>query len=986
MLEFPISKDTFKKSFLGGNGNFEVTTPQSTWEPLVNGNKPFPDDAESLAKLSFSVGSKLKFGEPTDSGKGLKLNAEVSASAKSEIRLIRSKADPLIKSYGLQENFSADTLYAAILLGASAAGKLDGSMPTGPLTTTFGIGAGGSVAYERLVPFKKTDAASKILADLFTNSRVPQTVNAPAEVPAEGEVLALRYDGYLDLSAGTTWGYSFSGTKSVDVLDFSLALKYSLKLAASASFKYRLAGSFSSEARRAKGSDWARFVVRKSRESSTEFAADVGLTAEADLEGLPESPDKLLSAMLGTSAEGVLKKLALIEENASLDNLEKNLEKLVSGFVLKQADKWVVSKVLDNATVAEFLNTAHKILDAYEKLDERIIGLYEDFLDNKLPQLSALLDTIIALPDRAALKGVTAGEVWDFIRRLSKDRFNDVLLVDAEFNRLIALVKKAKEFVDGGKDKLDGLVRDLIAKAKEEFPLDGLFTELAKYDTAAELKKLVDDKIKGLVAVVIGRPFDELKKNDDFKKAAAKIKAVKEQLKKFREAYSNALKKAVHQGFTANVAFNYKSATKSEPLIDVEIDLSHPDGPELARLASRGDFTGVLDRFQPAAVRINKYTLTEDRSKSTTMSAEVSVVVWNWKSRHLAEVIQHSEHSVEAASDGKLLHVYSIDTSAKETTEKNGWDKFKETVRTNFTLSVTAQTFQPQGAPSTGADGQFLIETVSKMAASYDLSFEDERTKPSELTQYLALADQLKLGPGSTVAVSELTSQFPVPPGLGKVSVNYAVRYNDAAVRAAFLQFDVTDANQKRQLEDYTRDTARLLISAYLTGLNDNNNPALGFAYTSSSIYQTYRKLGNREPFKLEPFTVTFPSWHPRQGPPQALSTPQKDQLFTYYKQEDTLVNALIELFKVIGKSRAQNAAIPEKDLKKAARRFLDMSDDLNANGGPNTFFAVFDKFVQKAAAPDAERLSTMVIEITPPNAKTLPSGEKEKVVRFFPA
>ena len=980
MLEFPISADTFKKSFLEGNGKFEVTSPQNNWDEIVSGDKPFPDNAETIAKLSLGAGSKFKFGEQTPS-KGLKLNAEVSAKANSEIRLIRSKNDPLIKSYELGEHFGGDTLYAAVLLGAAAAGKLDGTMPVGPIPVTFGAGAGASFTYERLVPFKKTDSARKILADLFTQSRVPQSVNAPAEVPAAGEVLALRYDGYLDLSAGATWGYSFSGTKSVDVLDFGLALKYSLKLAAGASFKYRLAGSFTSEARRAKNSDWARFVVRKSRESSTEFAADIGLKAEADLEGLPESPDKLLAALLGTNAQAVLDKLALVEENASLKALEKNLGKLVSGFVLKHADKWI-EKALDDNTVAEFLRRAHEILDAYQNIDERIIGLYDEFLDGKLPQLGAQLDRIIALPNREALRGVTAGDIWDLIRRLAKDRFNEVLLVDAEFKRLIALVKRAKEFVDGGKDKLDSLVRDLIKGAKEEFPLDGLLTKLAEFDTPEKLKALADEKLKGLVTLLIGKAFEELKGSDDFKKAFEKVKAVTEQIANFRKVYSEALKKAVHQSFAANVAVNYKSVRKGDALLDVEIDLSHPEGPALALLASRGNFVGVLDRFQPGLVRINKNKLTENLTRST----EVQVTIWNWKYRHLSEIIQHSEHSVEAAPMGGLLHVYSIDTSAKETTEKQGWDKFKETVKTNFTLSVTGQTFQPQGAPSTGPDGEFLIETLSKMAASYDLSFEDERTKPSELSKYLELANYLGLGPSGFVITEDLSAQFPAPPGLGKVSVNYAVRYNDAAIRAAFLQFDVTDADQKRRLEEYTRETVRLLISARFTGQRNNVESLLGFAYNTAN-HLVFKNAGARSNFVAEQIvTSPIPPWHPMQGPPRLLTSAQKNLLYTYYSQEGRLVEALTKLVRAVGKASRDKVAISASELKNAAREFIGMSDELNKAGGPNTFFAVFDKLVQKAAAPGAERLSTMIIEITAPNARTLPSGEKEKVVKFFPA
>jgi hypothetical protein len=254
------------------------------------------------------------------------------------------------------------------------------------------------------------------------------------------------------------------------------------------------------------------------------------------------------------------------------------------------------------------------------------------------------------------------------------------------------------------------------------------------------------------------------------------------------------------------------------------------------------------------------------------------------------------------------------------------------------------------------------------------------------LTQYLALADQLKLGPGSTVAVSEMTSQFPVPPGLGKVSVNYVVRYNDAAVRAAFLQYDVNVPAQKSLLETYTRETARLLISAYFTGKTNNVEPALGFAYSSTNVYQLYLQSGSRDNFVGNTITVTFPSWFARQGPPQSLTKLQKNVLYTFYLQENELVERLTKLFKVVGDSNRNNVEIPEAELKEAAKGFLAMSDDLNKSGGPTTFFAVFDKFVQKAAAPDAERKSTMIIEITPPNAKTLPLGGKEKVVKFFPA
>lgn len=113
------------------------------------------------------------------------------------------------------------------------------------------------------------------------------------------------------------------------------------------------------------------------------------------------------------------------------------------------------------------------------------------------------------------------------------------------------------------------------------------------------------------------------------------------------------------------------------------------------------------------------------------------------------------------------------------------------------------------------------------------------------------------------------------------------------------------DDAQKQLLDGHTRETARLLISAHFTGMKDNNNPAVGFAYVSTNVYQKYRRLGARDNFVAEPFTVTFPAWHPRSGQSQSLTKGQKNLLYTFYQQEDELVKALTRLFEVVGQATA---------------------------------------------------------------------------------
>ncbi|MBL8190720.1 MAG: hypothetical protein JNK38_22065, partial [Acidobacteria bacterium] len=67
------------------------------------------------------------------------------------------------------------------------------------------------------------------------------------------------------------------------------------------------------------------------------------------------------------------------------------------------------------------------------------------------------------------------------------------------------------------------------------------------------------------------------------------------------------------------------------------------------------------------------------------------------------------------------------------------------------------------------------------------------------------------------------------------------------------------------------------------------------------------------------------------------------------------------------------------KDLADAAKKFVDMSDDLN-EWRENAFFAIFDRLVQEAllraeksndkSAARQFRESSMILEVTPPGAK----------------
>src|SRR5262249_61294772 len=130
---------------------------------------------------------------------------------------------------------------------------------------------------------------------------------------------------YLQWKAGMNWVYQITGSRPSEFNQVTLDLDYALRAMAAVSLGYPLAGDFSVEARRGAEDGWARFVVRKSRDSQFDFAADFGLDGDVELKGLPQSADEFLIRLIGADAKTVLDYFKKAEEYASLDKLEEKL-------------------------------------------------------------------------------------------------------------------------------------------------------------------------------------------------------------------------------------------------------------------------------------------------------------------------------------------------------------------------------------------------------------------------------------------------------------------------------------------------------------------------------------------------------------------------------------------------------------------------------------------------------------------------------------
>lgn len=965
MISLPINSTTFSKSFLNGNGSLKIQSDQDIWQTLVSGNKEFTSDVDSLAEINVDLGagSKLKFGDPNGQANDLKLDLNVSTETVGLVRLIWNSDDEIIKNYKIENLFTPNHYFALLSLKSKADASINGntSLFGGPLKATFGIGGGGNIGFDRLVRFQRTEKAPKVIDEIFKGIRLPQTVKTIADIPKEGEVLAFNYGGYLNLNAGLTWGYSLSGTRNIELSNLKLSLDYALRLMAAASFSYRIAGDFHFEARQGQTPNWVNIVVRKSKESTSKFAFDFGFNADYKLSPTDQlkSPEKLLEALLEIDTHSFMKVLNEIRSVSTVEGIKNKLNTLAEDFIVSRAVKWL-GIALDAANINDFLKVVNQIVETYKNIDQKIIHLYEDFLGD-LDGLNKMLDDLIELPNRIGLgKFNTTADaaIWDLIRRLAGDRFYEVLLSDQEFSKFSDFVKEIKKFLTDGVNKH---IREFIKDLKEQFKLDDLFGKLEQIDSVQKIKDLSEKKLKGLIEKLVGEAVDNNSQLLD--KILKPLQIFFKNLDKFNETYAKAVEKALNQSFAFNLNYTYNTVKKGEKLIDVEIDLSTPDGQSVAQDAFRGDFTKLLQNFNPTLVRLNQSAFFKE---NITKSSELKINIFNYNQRGLVRLVQQSEHSVETLANG-LLHLYSIDTN-QETLDEKSWRKNKENVKTNFALKIIGSTLQPTGS----VINPEVVQNLKQISAQYSASYEDSQTKIREMRQYLELARMMNLASPDEV-INTIVSKFGKSGEkdiIGKVKLEYVAKYSDEAIREAFT------SPINSNFEDLLRQVIREITAApYMSKSITDGQCVMRLAYQSPLVYQKYRS--NSSSLNGLTITVRAPEWH-RSFPssPQQLNNSLRQILEFFYRREDSIVKRFPKLIGVL-----QNFPnVDLDDLQAEARNFVSLSNDLLVNNADNPFFALFDWFVRtKSNLPD-QRESALVLTID----TTLSDGTPFKNTLYF--
>jgi hypothetical protein len=268
----------------------------------------------------------------------------------------------------------------------------------------------------------------------------------------------------------------------------------------------------------------------------------------------------------------------------------------------------------------------------------------------------------------------------------------------------------------------------------------------------------------------------------------------------------------------------------------------------------------------------------------------------------------------------------------------------RESVHASFLLRALGET---AGAVASSPETlEYLIDTLTEMTASYQITFTDEQTTRAELMDYLSFARSLGLdAKGPTFA--ELQPLLPMrgADDFGKMSATYNVRYTGAALELLLRR---TFPN----VEDIRHFMRQILLASYI---DRPFSAEMGRAFSTPGLCELWATQGgpaftNRlSSVEFSPISSPIAGLQPRA---KAVIQPglQINVLSTLFGIQDHLIEAMQALFTLMRTPGGLSPAVFEQKLDgfgDALGEFNRFSQFDDRTQGVNTTFFVFDRLIE---------------------------------------
>ena len=906
----------------------------------INPLQRLPADATILFDLTVGLTGP----DPIKIGSAGNVSLGLSAGASASLAAIRQgqggELAKLLKEHGL-DKFLTDgggQMLFALRFGAKGGAAGTGKFQYSVLTAQATVSAGGDGGYLCIAPVPETGTVANNVIALFRDLKLPSDITAPLK---PGQAMVLQYGGYLKFGGSLSAGYELKGTQGFTLGSLDLSERCTLSASGRLGLDASVAGSFLIEARASSRPDWVQVIVRRQRSSSFKIAADATVGFTGDLGGLPVNGRDFLGAVLGVNVKNWFNVLDKVGEFSDLKTLESKLDGLANQFIGEYLDKAFGAIPKDFKKV---LTQVHTVVEKYQNVDNYAINLFDRYF-NKLDILTLQLKKLQQLTSLDNIAGEVDGELWSVLRTITSGDPLTFLLnrIPGPGGKPIPSLPELQRRVQQTLDLIEGEahkeIRDVVKLAKENFPLDGFITELAKVDTIAELRALAGTKAGNFAERLIGKAIAELKNNDEAKKVVASIQKFVEEEKKFEQRFNDVLKMAAKQRLSASLHAEYSRASERDALIDVEINLSTPRGLELMKAAGRGDFRDILASVQPDVVTLNDGVFSHKVTRTSAFA--VNIVGWhmNWKYSGFDKVVTEVEQRMRSDSSGAITVFTTFEMQKEKERKRNA-----ERMHTLFLLRFLGES---NGAVASDPKRlEFFVDVIKSSTATYELTFTDDRTEPEELEDYLAFARDFGLD-AAGATFDQLSPLLPASErkDFGAVTAAYEVGFTEEGLDAIFR----TGID-----EDVVRRTMRKILLANYLKKGEGKLTDIAWCYATEAVHKFKRKqdksadglFANLQRLEVPQAESPIPGIHPPSGRINLNSNAEVFLLNSLIMIEDKLVESLLKLNKLVNKKAGIKPAEFEEQLASLgeALKLYDSRDE-----GDNTVFAIFDALIQSA-------------------------------------
>ena len=953
MALIPISEDQIPL-FHGVNGKFAANVN------VEAPTDPLPVSATAIADVSFGADGKTSIGNDVSLGVSASTSIKLAALFKEQ-----TGADPeLVKTLGLDRTLTDTNMIVALDVGGKADLSATGSYKYNVLSASASLEAGADARLINTRVYEdRGESARDVLSDFMANLTTPGRITRP---PRPGQVAYLEFGGYLTLGASLAAGYEMKGTHDFrQVSSLKLSESYDLSVTGKFSVTAKVAGRFSvtvqsADDLHAGDSHWARVTVTRQRSKDLQISADLAASAEIDTQGLPPTGKEFLGSLLGlraknwiNQADSILSQAAAIHTPADLTN---KLDGLAQTYLSRFIGKELKSLVPDE--VQNLLGKLQNVVDSYNNLGDSAVALFDRYFGQIETELKPVLTTIEGFGTLDEFKGEINPVLWNVVQQITGGNVLDAIL--DQVTGLKTLQDGANKVLSLIQDDAHQEIRNYIALSKNEFGLDDVVNEVAKFDSLDKLAAQASQAASGVIERILGKAVSTINKSD-FNNLVKFVQEVEKGVQGFFGKLDQALKEAAKQKFTANLSLAYESSSEADALIDVDIRLRNTDGTDnaaglgLMQSAGLGDFSGILQKYDPSVVQLREGKLTH--KMSTSHGIKVNVTGWHlnfqYQSSYLAVV--NTEQQIKTTSNG-MLHVFTtVDMSASHD-ETRKTSKAEQQMHSNFALRFIAETTTPTMTPD---DREYVLDVITASAASYSLQLVDTNTTPDKLNRMLGFAAELGLDKEGA-NVDALRPILQLNGGsYGEVHADYEVSFSELGLRRLFSTPGALDVTAIHTI------LRKIVMSSYLgnRGLEPVawlfcSNKIRELALDNPNFVNADSIIDGAGKIDVEiPFADLTPNLVFHDATVRALAA-------TLFRVEASLIDALGKVHDAVQKGQFTLDA-----LEKASKALANSLNDFDAEAGlsadtAHPIFAVFDRLIQLATPAVEARSSALSMTV----------------------